>query len=199
MMLIPKWGNYPGDGGGGITLVIDIQTERDVRASPATRRGCRHRPGISRFATLNSFKRPAAALRKAQQEMSRKARFPRNRKKAKVRVQRLHARIRNGRRDGLHKTTISKNHAMVCSEALEDLKVKNMSKSTAGSTEQPGDEKRGPRVFSSVAKAGNARRFTGPVRTCSSVAERPCHANIVGLPMATPSGTCHRCPLSCAS
>ena len=23
MMLIPKWGNYPGDGGGGITLVID--------------------------------------------------------------------------------------------------------------------------------------------------------------------------------
>ena len=22
MMLIPKWGNYPGDGGGGITLVI---------------------------------------------------------------------------------------------------------------------------------------------------------------------------------
>ena len=24
MMLIPKWGNYPGDGGGGITLVIDI-------------------------------------------------------------------------------------------------------------------------------------------------------------------------------
>ena len=56
--------------------------------------------------------------------MSRKARFPRNRKKAKVRVQRLHARIRNGRRDVLHKTTISKNHAMVCIEALEDLKVK---------------------------------------------------------------------------
>ena len=25
MMLIPKWGNYPGDGGGGITLVIDTQ------------------------------------------------------------------------------------------------------------------------------------------------------------------------------
>ena len=23
MMLIPKWGNYPGDGGGGIILVID--------------------------------------------------------------------------------------------------------------------------------------------------------------------------------
>ena len=28
MMMIPKWGNYPGDGGGGITLVIDTRKER---------------------------------------------------------------------------------------------------------------------------------------------------------------------------
>ena len=27
MMMIPKWGNYPGDGGGGITLVIDIAAQ----------------------------------------------------------------------------------------------------------------------------------------------------------------------------
>ena len=27
MMMIPKWGNYPGDGGGGITLVIDRDKE----------------------------------------------------------------------------------------------------------------------------------------------------------------------------
>ena len=30
MMLIPKWGNYPGDGGGGITLVIDRLGARQV-------------------------------------------------------------------------------------------------------------------------------------------------------------------------
>ncbi len=33
MMMIPKWGNYPGDGGGGITLVIDrrwLRTEGPV-------------------------------------------------------------------------------------------------------------------------------------------------------------------------
>ena len=29
MMLIPKWGNYPGDGGGGITLVIDSRSSCD--------------------------------------------------------------------------------------------------------------------------------------------------------------------------
>jgi putative transposase len=76
-------------------------------------------------------------LRKAQQAMSRKTRFSNNWKKAKARVQRIHSRIGNARRDYLHKTTttISQNHAMVC---IEDLQVRNMSKSAAGSTEQPG-------------------------------------------------------------
>ena len=31
MMMIPKWGNYPGDGGGGITLVIDVGDHEKVR------------------------------------------------------------------------------------------------------------------------------------------------------------------------
>ena len=39
------------------------------------------------------------------------------------------------RRDFLHKTTISQNHAMVC---IEDLQVRNMSRSAAGTTERPG-------------------------------------------------------------
>ena len=44
---------------------------------------------------------------------------------------------RNARRDSLHKasTTLSKNHAIVC---IEDLKVRNMSRSAAGRVEQPG-------------------------------------------------------------
>ena len=110
------------------------------RAAPATGRGCRHRPGDyslcyalrgTFYAPLNSFKRHETALRKAQQAMSRKTTSSNNWKKAKGRVQRLHARIRNGRRDELHKTTTtSKNHAIVC---IENLKVRNMSKSAAGS------------------------------------------------------------------
>ncbi|MCL2458782.1 MAG: transposase, partial [Desulfobulbus sp.] len=43
----------------------------------------------------------------------------------------------NARRDYLHKATatISKNHAMVC---IEDLQVRNMSRSAAGSIGKPG-------------------------------------------------------------
>jgi putative transposase len=69
--------------------------------------------------------------------MSRKVKFSQNWKKAKDKVQRLHARIGNARRDYLHKcsATISKNHAMV---AVEDLQVKNMSRSASGAKDAPG-------------------------------------------------------------
>ena len=69
--------------------------------------------------------------------MSRKVKFSSNRRKAKAKVQRLHARIGNVRSDYLHKatTTISQNHAIVY---LEDLQVPSMSKSAAGSIEPPG-------------------------------------------------------------
>jgi putative transposase len=114
--------------------------------------------GITRFATLsdgtfhaplNSFKRHETALRKAQQAMSRKTKFSSNWKRAKTRVQRIHSRIGNARRDFLHKssTTISQNHAMVC---IEDLQVRNMSRSAAGTTGQPG---RNVRAKSGLNKA----------------------------------------------
>jgi putative transposase len=53
----------------------------------------------------------------------------------------IHARIGNARGDYLHKATsaISKNHAMVC---IEDLQVKNLSKSAAGTAENPGQNVR---------------------------------------------------------
>ncbi|WP_438513935.1 RNA-guided endonuclease InsQ/TnpB family protein [Craterilacuibacter sp.] len=102
--------------------------------------------GIARFATLsdgsfiapaNSFKRHQARLRKAQQALSRKTKFSNNWKKAKARVQKLHARIGNVRKYFLHQasTRICENQAIVC---VEDLKVRNMSKSAAGDAEQPG-------------------------------------------------------------
>jgi putative transposase len=102
--------------------------------------------GIARFATfsdgsalapLNSFKRHEARLRHAQRALSRKVKFSHNWRKAKARVQRVHVRISNARCDYLHKATsaISKNHAMVC---IEDLQVKNMSQSAAGTAGNPG-------------------------------------------------------------
>ncbi|MDN0077689.1 transposase [Crenobacter sp. SG2303] len=125
---------------------VSIQTEREVEQPVPNGGAVGIDLGIARFATLsdgtfyaplNSFKRYESALRKAQQAMSRKTKFSRNWQKAKARVQRLHARIGNARHDYLHKatTTISQNHALVC---IEDLPVRNMSKSAAGTTEQPG-------------------------------------------------------------
>ena len=125
---------------------MSIQTEREVERPVPTGNAVGIDVGIARFATLsdgtfhaplNSFKRHEAALRRAQQAMSRNVKFSRNWKKAKSRVQRIHVRIGNARRDYLHKasTTISKNHAMVF---VEDLRIGNMSRSAAGTTEAPG-------------------------------------------------------------
>jgi putative transposase len=127
-----------------------IQTEREVEQPLPNGGAIGIDMGVARFATLsdgtfyaplNSFKRQETALRKAQRSMNRKTKFSNNWKKAKARVQRIHSRIGNARRDYLHKcsTTISQNHAMVC---IEDLQVRNMSKSAKGSAEQPGKQVR---------------------------------------------------------
>jgi len=129
---------------------VSIQTEREVEQPIPQGGAVGIDMGIARFATLSdgtfyapldSFKRHETALRKAQRAMSRKTKFSNNWKKAKARVQRIHARIGNARRDYLHKssTTISQNHAMVC---IEDLQVRNMSRSAAGTAEQPGKQVR---------------------------------------------------------
>ncbi|OZI34440.1 cytosine methyltransferase [Bordetella genomosp. 10] len=126
---------------------VSIQTEREVdQPVPQATSAIGIDMGITRFATfsdgtylapLASFKRHETRLRRYQRAMSRKARFSNNWKKAKACVQRIHSRIGNARRDYLHKatTTISKNHAMVC---IEDLQVRNMSRSAARSMEKPG-------------------------------------------------------------
>ncbi|WP_420212192.1 RNA-guided endonuclease InsQ/TnpB family protein [Burkholderia aenigmatica] len=126
---------------------VSIQTEREVEQPvPHATSVIGIDVGIARFATmsdgtfvapLNSFRKHEARLRRCQRAMSRKVKFSNNWKKAKTRVQRIYARIGNARRDYLHKatTTISKNHAMVC---IEDLQVRNMSRSAAGSIDAPG-------------------------------------------------------------
>jgi len=126
---------------------VSIQTQREVEQPlPKATSAIGIDVGIARFATfsdgsylapINSFKRYEAALRKAQQSLSRKEKFSRNWWKANRKVQRLQADIRNTRHDYLHKatSTISQNHALVC---IEDLKVRNMSKSAAGTREAPG-------------------------------------------------------------
>jgi len=89
------------------------------------------------FAPVSSFKASQDKLAKRQRALSKKIKFSSNWRKQKQKIQRLHTYIANTHRDYLHKvtTTISKNHAMI---VIEDLKVSNMSKSAAGTVNQPG-------------------------------------------------------------
>ena len=126
---------------------VSIQTQREVELptmQATTAIGVDL--GIARFATfsdgsyiapLNSFKTKAAKLAKYQRRMAHKQKFSNNWKKAKAKVQKIHTQIANDRRDFLHKaaTTISQNHALVF---VEDLQVRNMSKSAVGTVENHG-------------------------------------------------------------
>lgn len=126
---------------------VSIQTEREVTDSihPSTTI-VGVDMGVANFAALstgeivapvNALKKHAQRLARYQRSMSRKQKFSRNWTKAKARVQKIYTRIGNIRRDHLHKlsTTISKNHAAV---VIEDLQVRNMSRSASGTVEQPG-------------------------------------------------------------
>ena len=125
---------------------VSIQTQREVEQPVSTATTAIGIDlGIARFATfsdgsyiapLNSFKTQQAKLAKYQRRMANKQKFSNNWKKAKAKVQKLHTKIANARRDFLNKatTTISQNHAVVF---VEDLQVRNMSKSAAGTAENP--------------------------------------------------------------
>ena len=126
---------------------VSIQTEREIEtpAHPSSSI-IGVDMGVARFATLsdgtvfepvNSFRKHQQRLARYQRAMARKRKFSNNWKKAKAKVTKTHQKIANVRRDYLHKTTttISKNHAVV---VIEDLQVRNMSKSAAGTVDQPG-------------------------------------------------------------
>jgi putative transposase len=126
---------------------VSIETALEVdQPIPAASSAIGIDMGVARFATLsdgtflaplNSFRKHEQRLARYQRAMSRKVKFSNNWKKAKARVQKIHARISNVRRDFLHQATtaLSKNHAVV---VVEDLKIRNMSKSAAGTLDAPG-------------------------------------------------------------
>jgi putative transposase len=126
---------------------VAIQTRREVEEClPAGKTAIGVDVGIVHFAATsdgkfveaaNSYRMHLHRLALVQRRMSRKVRFSSNWKKAKARVQKLHARIANLRKDVLHKasTTISKTHAIVC---IEDLQIGNMVRSAKGTLQLPG-------------------------------------------------------------
>ena len=126
---------------------VSIQTARDVdRPVHPSTSIVGIDVGIARFATFsdgqymapaNSFQRHEARLRRYQRALSRKVKFSANWKKAKTKVQKIHARIARVRQNFLHQSSaaICKSHAIV---VIEDLQVRNMSRSAKGTDDAPG-------------------------------------------------------------
>jgi putative transposase len=125
---------------------VSIQTRREVETEQPQGGIVGLDMGIACFTTLsdgshydplNSFKKHQQRLKRYQRRMARKVKFSANWKKAKAKVTQVHIDIGNARKDYLHKasTIISQNHAIVC---IEDLQIRNMSKSSKGNVEQHG-------------------------------------------------------------
>jgi putative transposase len=102
--------------------------------------------GVASFATFsdgtsveppNFFRKYEKKLKFRGRSLSRKKKFSNNWRKEKHRLNRVHKKIKDCSRDFLHKLTtdIGKNHALV---VMEDLQVKNMSKSASGTVENSG-------------------------------------------------------------
>jgi putative transposase len=77
---------------------------------------------------LRPLKKFLPQLAKLQRRMAGKKKFSKNWRKAKARITQLHTKVANIRKDFVHQVSndISKNHVVV---VIEDLRVKNMSKS----------------------------------------------------------------------
>ncbi|WP_419582493.1 RNA-guided endonuclease InsQ/TnpB family protein, partial [Thiolapillus sp.] len=102
--------------------------------------------GVANFAALsngitydpiNAYRKYQDQLARAQRALSRKVKCSANWRKQKRKIQQLHHKIACCRLDFLHKTStaISENQAMVF---VEDLQVRNMSRSAAGTADDPG-------------------------------------------------------------
>jgi putative transposase len=102
--------------------------------------------GVTVFAALSDgthiepvspLKAAARELRVARRALARKKRGSNNRRKAAARVQHIHRKVADIRKDFLHKTStaIAQNHDIV---VLEKLEVHHMTASAKGTPEQPG-------------------------------------------------------------
>ncbi|WP_211217171.1 RNA-guided endonuclease InsQ/TnpB family protein [Psychromonas hadalis] len=101
--------------------------------------------GVKRLLTLSSgsFFKPintekqTTKIKRLQKQFARKVKFSANWKKFKAKIITQHTKVANIRHDRLYKisTQLSKSHAII---VLEDLKIKNMTKSSKGDSEQHG-------------------------------------------------------------
>jgi len=104
--------------------------------------------GIKRFAQCSNgtailgvspLKKNLKKLAKLQRRFSKKKKFSSNWRKTKQKIGKLRNHIANVRKDFLHKTStqLVKSHSLI---VMEELKIKEMSKSARGTKEEPGEK-----------------------------------------------------------
>ncbi|MDW5418089.1 transposase [Iodobacter sp. CM08] len=176
---------------------VSIQTRREVATELPQGGIVGIDMGIARFATLsdgshfdplNSFKKHQQRLKRYQRQMAKKVKFSKNWQKAKAKVTQVHINIGNARKDYLHKasTSISQNHAIVC---IEDLQIRNMSKSSKGNAETHGKK---------VAQKSGLNRAIldqgwGEFRRQLDYKLMWCGGHLIAVPPHNTSRTCPAC------
>lgn len=116
-----------------VSLLVDDYT---VEALPPTQAQVGIDVGISSLITTSDgekitnpkhFNKLYQKLKRAQKELSRKTKGSNNRYKARLKVAKIHAKIKDARTDFLHKLTtdLVRNNSLI---AIEDLAVRNMVK-----------------------------------------------------------------------
>ena len=120
--------------------------------------------------------------------MARKQKFSKNWKKAKARVAEQYENVADSRKDFLQKlsTTVSKNHAVVC---IENLKVRNMTRSASGTLAEPGGKVR--------QQSGRNRSILdqswGEFRRQLEYKARWAGGRVIAVPAMYTSQTCPEC------
>ncbi|MGW4043387.1 RNA-guided endonuclease InsQ/TnpB family protein [Streptomyces sp. NPDC004721] len=116
-----------------VSMLVEDQTVKPLSAAGAAvgvDAGLDHLLTLStgeKVANPRHERRDRARLARAQRELSRKVKGSANRAKARLKVARIHTRIADRRRDGLHKLTtrlVRENQTIV----IEDLTVRNLLK-----------------------------------------------------------------------
>jgi putative transposase len=184
---------------------ITVDTQNDLPLPKAENQGVVGVDlGVSALATLSTgepipgpkaHKALLDRLRRLSRSMSRKVKGSENRKKAKAKLSRLHARIGNIRKDGLHQLTTDltrRFHTI----GIEDLNVKGMVKNrhlSRAVSDMGFFEFRRQLEYKAAARGGVivvADRWYPSSKTCSG-----CGHKLETLPLAVREWTCPACVL----
>jgi putative transposase len=125
---------------------LQTEQEMDTPGHPGPESAVGIDLGIATFAALsdgtlhpplNASRRCANTKARLQRRLARKVKYSQNWKKLQARIAQLDCRIARCRHDFLHQlsTRITKNHGII---VVEDLQVRNMTRSARGTVESPG-------------------------------------------------------------